>query len=237
MEILIGSIGTFTLVSFEATTKDGTARIPATCTTDPSPPPPPPPPTDQGDPECNACGDASSRSKSGSLSELTFRWTSFVTGAPVTLTVDDNNNGNSASVSPTGVDAVADGAEVLVASAGSKFSVNTIFNVNGISSTLHTSCSVAINLGLVIQFDGIGTLTIIGFQSKTKQGVSRTESSCGKVPPRCRQPDEPAVDRECNACLTEAGEVPCPVLVFRQKFTFEDAVGSHACSLEALACV
>jgi hypothetical protein len=25
--------------------------------------------------------------------------------------------------------------------------------------------------------------------------------------------------------------------VFRQKFTLEDAIGSHACSLEALTCV
>jgi hypothetical protein len=29
----------------------------------------------------------------------------------------------------------------------------------------------------------------------------------------------------------------CTVRVFRQKFTLEDAVGSHACSLEALPCV
>jgi hypothetical protein len=29
----------------------------------------------------------------------------------------------------------------------------------------------------------------------------------------------------------------CPVRVFRQKFTLEDAIGSHACSLEALTCV
>jgi hypothetical protein len=28
-----------------------------------------------------------------------------------------------------------------------------------------------------------------------------------------------------------------PVRVFRQKFTLEDAIGSHACSLEALTCV
>jgi hypothetical protein len=28
----------------------------------------------------------------------------------------------------------------------------------------------------------------------------------------------------------------CTVLGFRQKFTLEDATGSHACSLEALAC-
>jgi hypothetical protein len=27
------------------------------------------------------------------------------------------------------------------------------------------------------------------------------------------------------------------VRVFGQKFTLEDAIGSHACSLEALACV
>jgi hypothetical protein len=27
------------------------------------------------------------------------------------------------------------------------------------------------------------------------------------------------------------------VRVFRQKFTLEDAIGSHACSLEALTCV
>jgi hypothetical protein len=29
----------------------------------------------------------------------------------------------------------------------------------------------------------------------------------------------------------------CTVCVFRQEFTLEDAIGSHACSLEALACV
>jgi hypothetical protein len=29
----------------------------------------------------------------------------------------------------------------------------------------------------------------------------------------------------------------CTVLFFRLKFTLEDAIGSHACSLEALACV
>jgi hypothetical protein len=30
-------------------------------------------------------------------------------------------------------------------------------------------------------------------------------------------------------------EYVCTVRVFRQKFTLEDAIGSHACSLEALA--
>jgi acyl-CoA hydrolase len=29
----------------------------------------------------------------------------------------------------------------------------------------------------------------------------------------------------------------CTVRVFRQKSSLEDAIGSHACSLEALACV
>ena len=29
----------------------------------------------------------------------------------------------------------------------------------------------------------------------------------------------------------------CRVRVFRQKFTLKNAIGSHACSLEALACV
>jgi hypothetical protein len=36
----------------------------------------------------------------------------------------------------------------------------------------------------------------------------------------------PAPDRSIYA--------PGPVRVFRQKFTLEDAIGSHACSLEAL---
>jgi hypothetical protein len=31
--------------------------------------------------------------------------------------------------------------------------------------------------------------------------------------------------------------IMCTVRVFRQKFTLEDAIGSHACSLEALASV
>jgi hypothetical protein len=35
------------------------------------------------------------------------------------------------------------------------------------------------------------------------------------------------------ASTPEAGTVR----VFRQKFTLEDAIGSHACSLEAVACV
>jgi hypothetical protein len=34
-----------------------------------------------------------------------------------------------------------------------------------------------------------------------------------------------------------ATKVPGTVLVFREAFVFEDAIGSHACSLEALACV
>jgi hypothetical protein len=38
-------------------------------------------------------------------------------------------------------------------------------------------------------------------------------------------------------CRQNGSVLPGTVRVFRQKFTLEDAIGSHACSLEALACV
>jgi hypothetical protein len=40
-----------------------------------------------------------------------------------------------------------------------------------------------------------------------------------------------------DSTSTVAGSEYSTVRVFRQKITLEDAIGSHACSLEALSCV
>jgi hypothetical protein len=71
--------------------------------------------------------------------------------------------------------------------------------------------------------------------------------------PRCLQYDDvnkvskelhvvvfnhPVTDIRCIMCVDSVGDARFlmgTVRVFRQKFTLEDAIGSHACSLEALA--
>jgi hypothetical protein len=88
MQLSIGSIGTFTLVSFQATTTNGIPRTPASCGA--VPPPSPPPATD-----CDVCGDGSfaasagggKKSKKAKLTTLTFGWSADVDGTPGLIVV------------------------------------------------------------------------------------------------------------------------------------------------------
>ena len=84
-----------------------------------------------------------------------------------------------------------------------------MITVNGVDGNFHTSCSKPIYLGLVLIYPGQGTLTIIDFESTSKEGQSRSGADCdGPGTPPCRQLGDPEVDRECNICATDSWEIP-----------------------------
>ena len=89
---------------------------------------------------------------------------------PATVESDPTKKGTANPVEPAGFLAVADGANVAVSAGGKFFQPNTVFTVNGVSVTFHTSCSKPIYLGIVIPFAGQGTLTVVDFESKSREG-------------------------------------------------------------------
>jgi hypothetical protein len=97
-------------------------------------------------------------------------------------------------------------------------------SASGKTLTLET-CAVACN--------GMG-LSVAGVDAGTS-------CFCGKAsdltPPSVGARGVPKTQCTGTPCEGNSKEGECMVLVFRWKFVLEDAISSHACSLEALACV
>lgn len=181
--------GTLVITGFASKAKDGTERTDASCGDE----------GEEEEPGCNLCGDTPS-SKGGKLQSLTFLWAADAEGTPATVEANQNTKKKKkahgdVTVTPAGFFAVADGATVEIATDGGKFAANTWIEVNGVAVTFHTSCSKPIFLGLVVTFDGVGTLTIVGFDSVSKDGTQRTEASCDGTCPSstssCNLPERP----------------------------------------------
>lgn len=191
--------GTLAITGFASTAKDGTVRTDVSCD------------SEDEEPGCNLCGDTPD-ARGGKLQALTFLWTAATEGVAATVEAEQKGKKKKKqgeiTVTPAGFAAVPDGSEVEIATDGEKFAANTWITVNGVDVTFHTSCSKPIYLGLVLPFDGVGTLTIVGFESTSKHGQQRSEASCDGGTPECRQPGDPPFDRNCNVCSTESSSLP-----------------------------
>lgn len=139
---------------------------------------------------CEICGDHdnSGRAKT-KLTSLTFRWTPSGAVDASVLSLDN------ITVEGSTVVLGSDGTfqTVTVTAVGANFGANTDFTIAGSTTTLHTSCSQPIFVGLGIQFTGPleGALIVIGFA--TLDG--RTDSDCvGNV----------VTSSDCDLCTTDS---------------------------------